>query len=88
MEEQDWQPTGERRWRVVRRVGGFRKVRSERGEIDLNSGERRWVPLAHGTELRKKSAGWARLPVYERMEIDDRPDEDILPWGYDQGTRD
>lgn len=80
--EQDWQATGERRWRITKRVGGYRTVVSEREEVDMNSGENRWVPVPHATERRKAPAGWHRFPKYERMERDDGFAGDVLPWGY------
>jgi hypothetical protein len=80
---QDWQPTGERRWRVIKRADGFRTVRSEREEIEMNGGERRWVAFAHRTQRQGAAAGVARRPKFERTEPDTDPTLEVLPWTHD-----
>jgi hypothetical protein len=80
----DWQPTGERRWRVVKRIAGYRTVRAEQEEIDMNSGERRWVAFPHGATLQHTPAGMARRPTFERTEKDTKPETEVLPWTEDE----
>jgi hypothetical protein len=80
--ERDWQSTGEKRWRVIKRAGGYRTVRSEAEEVDMNSGESRWIPIAHATVPQKAPAGWRQVPKYERVEKDDGSAGEVLPWGY------
>lgn len=76
----DWQETGERRWRVLKRMGGYRLVRSEAEEIDMDSGEIRWVPIVHAYAQQKAPAGVRQVPRYERMEKDDGTPGEFLPW--------
>lgn len=78
--EGDWQPTGERRWRVTKRAAEYRTLRSEREEIDMDTGQRRWVPHPHGTESRINPAGTHMVPKYERTEQGGGSVGDVIPW--------
>lgn len=76
----DWQPTGEKRWRVLKRVKGYRMVRSEMEEVDMNSGDIRWIPLAHDYETQKAAAGFRKVPKYDRIEKDEGTTTEFFPW--------
>jgi hypothetical protein len=86
-DKRDWHPTGERRWRIIKRGDGYRTLVSERETVDGNSGETRWVPAPHGLHLRTQPAGWTRFPKYERTEPDDGYEGDVLAWDYLQRRR-
>lgn len=45
--KRDWAATGATRWKIVKRQGDFLALRRQLEQIDMNSGEKRWVFCDH-----------------------------------------
>jgi hypothetical protein len=77
-----WHPTGERRWVIARRRDEYRTLQSQREEIDMDTGDRRWVSIPHWKRPRTTVTGTRIVLEHEVTERGEGTVGDVLPWSY------
>jgi hypothetical protein len=77
-----WHPTGERRWMIVRRRDEYRTLQSQREEIDMDTGNRRWVSIPHWKRPRTTTTGFRTVLEHEVTEPGEGEVGEVLPWSH------